>query len=126
MITLALLLLAAGMGSGLAHRFRLPLIPFLMICGALAEAVSQVTVGPESREFVILRDVLVIGGTFLVFSLGLRLDARLVRKHRKAVFVVAGTQFLVLGGLGGLCAWSSSREYVGAYWAWSSHSEMNQ
>ncbi len=105
MITLASLLLAAGMGSGLAHRLRLPLIPLLIICGSLAEAVLQLSAGSVSSEFDILRDVLLLGSTFLVFSLGLRLDARLASRHKKAVLSVAAAQFLVLGGLGGLSAW---------------------
>jgi K+:H+ antiporter len=105
MTTLAVLLLAAGVGSGLAHRLRLPSIPFLILCGAVTEAIMHATAGSAPREFDILADVLLLGATFLVFSLGLRLDARLVQEHKKAVLLVSGSQFLILGGLGVLCAW---------------------
>jgi CPA2 family monovalent cation:H+ antiporter-2 len=93
MTELALLLLAAAAGYGLAQWGRLPLLPLLLLAGAgLARAGAALT--PETT-----RQVLELGLAFLVFAAGVELNPRRFTAQLRAVVPVALLQFLVVGGL---------------------------
>jgi Kef-type K+ transport system membrane component KefB len=93
MTELALLLLAAAAGYGLAQWARLPLLPLLLLAGAvLARAGAALT--PETT-----RQVLELGLAFLVFAAGVELNPRRFTAQLRAVVPVALLQFLVVGGM---------------------------
>ena len=94
---IALLLLAASAGHGLARWLRLPAVPFLVLAGfglGLTEGVGE----------AFLQDALVLGITFLVFAAGIELDLSRVRQQKRAALAVGVTQFVLLGGLGWMAA----------------------
>lgn len=98
MTGIALLLLAASVGHGLARALRLPPIPFLVLAGfALG------LTGTVADDF--LQDALVLGITFLVFAAGVELDPTRVRQQKRAALAVGTLQFVVLGGVG----WAAAR-----------------
>jgi CPA2 family monovalent cation:H+ antiporter-2 len=94
---IALLLLAASVGHGLARWLRLPAVPFLVLAG-FGLGLS----GGAGETF--LQDALVLGITFLVFAAGIELDASRVRHKKRAALAVGFAQFALLGGLGWLAA----------------------
>lgn len=97
MTGIALLLLAASVGHGLARWLRLPAVPFLVLAGfglGLTAGIDE----------AFLQDSLVLGITFLVFAAGIELDLSRVRQQKRAALAVGAAQFLLLGGLGWMAA----------------------
>ena len=97
MTAVAMLLLAASVGYGLARWLRLPAIPFLILGGFLLTLTGQV-----QGEF--LQEALLLGITFLVFVAGVELNPERVRHQKKAALMVGAVQFVLLGGIGYLAA----------------------
>lgn len=92
MTELTLLLILAALAHGLAHRFRLPVIPLLMAAGL---ALGLLT-GRESDDDM-LKDMLGIGLAFLVFGSGVELHPSRFRSQRHAIPWVAVFQFVAAG-----------------------------
>ncbi len=92
MTGLALLLLVASLGVGIALRFRLPAIPLLMVGGVLLSFFASPLLGGAQ-----LRDILALGLAFLVFSSGVELNPARFLPQRHAVPWVGVIQFGVLG-----------------------------
>lgn len=95
MTALAVLLLAASLGFGLAHLLRMPPLPVLVLAGMGASAIY-----PLPAEF--LEDAIILGVTVVVFVAGIELNPTRVGRYRGAAAKVGLIQFLVLGlaGLG--------------------------
>jgi CPA2 family monovalent cation:H+ antiporter-2 len=98
MMDLALLLIIAAAGHGLATWLRLPVIPVLLVLGIglslLGEQVGLV-VHPEFD-----RQAVELGLAFLLFSSGIELNPRRFRRESGAVVWVAAVQFAVVGVAG--------------------------
>ncbi len=92
MTGLALLLLVASLGVGIALRFRLPAIPLLMGGGLALSFLTSRFLDPGQ-----LKDVLALGLAFLVFSSGVELNPARFLPQRHAVPWVGVIQFAVLG-----------------------------
>jgi Kef-type K+ transport system membrane component KefB len=98
MTGLALLLFSSAFGFALAQRFRLPVIPLLILLGfALARFGADL-----EREA--LNQVLDIGLAFLVFTAGIELNPARFRGRTRAVLWIGGTQFVLAAALGFLLA----------------------
>lgn len=93
MTGIALLLLAASVGHGLARALRLPAIPFLVLGGF-----GLGLTGAVPEDF--LQESLILGITFLVFAAGIELDPSRVRQQKRAALAVGFLQFVVLGAAG--------------------------
>jgi len=99
-IGLAVLLGSAAAGYGLAQRFRLPVIPLLLILGFAA---SLTGLAPEQEASKFLLD---FGLAFLVFTAGIELNPRRFLRQTRPVLWVAIGQFLLVGLAGyGLASW---------------------
>ena len=98
MTELALLLLIAATGFGIARRFRIPVIPFLLFGGiAVSTFVSE-------EHSIDLQRALELGLTFLVFASGIELNPQRFGQQKKAVIWTATLQFSAAGLLGFLGA----------------------
>jgi Kef-type K+ transport system membrane component KefB len=100
MISLAVLLVGAAVGLGVAKWLGVPAIPLLLISGL---SLSLLGLLPEAA---LLQDVLVLGLTVLVFVAGVELNPRRVGEQRRAALQVGLAQFgvLMLLGLGAALA----------------------
>jgi CPA2 family monovalent cation:H+ antiporter-2 len=90
---IALLLLAAAVGYGLARLLSLPAIPCLVLAGIALNALAD-----PSQE--LLEESLVLGIAFLVFVAGAELNPDRVRAQKKAAVYVGLMHFLLLGTAG--------------------------
>jgi Kef-type K+ transport system membrane component KefB len=99
MTGLAILLLTAALGHGLARWWRLPAIPLLLGLGmALSFSGLASHGGPEQADFTVA--AVELGITFLVFASGIELDPGRFRQHRRAVLWIGALQFFVSGAFG--------------------------
>lgn len=98
MTALALVLIVAALGYGLARWTRLPVIPLLLL-GGIALANSGVM---PKMEFV--EDAFVLGLEFLLFAAGMELNPSRFGRHIKTVLWVGLAQFCVVGGVGFFCS----------------------
>ena len=98
MTGLAVLLLVAAAGQGIASRFRAPAIPLFLLGGI---AVSPLAGGGHDAA---LRHALELGLAFLVFATGIELNPQRFARQRKAVVLVSLGQFLAVGLIGYLLA----------------------
>lgn len=94
MSELVILVAASVAGFGLAQWLRLPLIPLLIAGGFVLAATGLVGDG------VALAGAMDLGLAFLLFAAGIELSPQRFRRHRRAVFWVAGIQFLVVAAIG--------------------------
>ena len=96
---LAVLLATAAAGYGLSQRFRLPVIPLLLVLGF---AVPLTGLKPErvTTEFI-----LEFGLAFLVFAAGIELNPRRFFRQTRPVLWVAIGQFAIVG----LAAFAAAR-----------------
>ena len=99
MTAFALLLVTAAVAYGFAKFFRLPSIPILLGAGMV---LSLTGLSPDEIEISDdgAADMLELGLVFLVFASGVELNPRRFRRFGKAVFWVAGVQFLLAMGYG--------------------------
>lgn len=97
MIAIALLLLAAALGFGLARLVALPAIPFLVLSGIAVDAL--VDPGQE-----LLENSLVLGVAFLVFVAGAELNPSRIGPQKRAAIYVGLSHFVVLGTAGYVAA----------------------
>ena len=102
MNTIALLLLAAAIAFGLSKLLRLPSIPLLMLAGAALGALAKYQAVTIPEELI--RDMIEIGLAVLVFTAGVELSPRRIRGQRRAVTILAMSQFITLGISGILTA----------------------
>ncbi len=105
---LALILVVAAVGYGLARWLRLPVIPLLLFAG-LGLAVSGWLPRQDFTE-----DAFILGLAFLVFSAGMELNPERFGKQIKAVLWVGLAQFILVGGFGLAVAWFLGFEGVDA------------
>lgn len=94
MAGLALLLVGAALGLGLAKWLNVPSIPLLLLAGVLLSAAGLL---PPAD---LVADALLLGLTVLVFVAGVELNPRRVGRQRPVALRVGIVQFTVLGGLG--------------------------
>ena len=98
MTEITVLLLIAAIGFGIARRFQIPVIPFLLLGGITVSTFV-------SRENAIdLQHALELGLTFLVFASGIELNPQRFGHQKKAVIWVGIVQFLAAGIFGFLTA----------------------
>ena len=102
MTAIALLLLAAAIAFGLSKLLRLPSIPLLMLAGAALGALAKYQAVTIPEELI--RDMIEIGLAVLVFTAGVELSPRRIRGQRRAVTILAMSQFITLGISGILTA----------------------
>jgi CPA2 family monovalent cation:H+ antiporter-2 len=93
MTALAILLLVAALGLGIANWLRLPPLPVLLCAGV---GVSALGLAPKES----LLSTLELGLAFLVFAAGVELNPRRFVSQRRAAIWIAAIHFCVLG-LGG-------------------------
>ncbi len=98
MNTLALMMAAGAVAFGLAKRFRLPVIPLLLIIGT---SLSLAGIHPAEET---LTTTLQLGLAFLVFVAGTELNPNRFKSRRKSVLWVAAGQFAGAGFGGYLVA----------------------
>jgi monovalent cation:H+ antiporter-2, CPA2 family len=94
MVGMAILLVGAAVGLGVAKWLDLPAIPLLLVAGVLLSATGML---PPT---VFLQDMLLLGLTVLVFVAGVELNPRRVGRQKRAAIRVGIAQFVVLAGLG--------------------------
>jgi Kef-type K+ transport system membrane component KefB len=90
---IALLLLAAALGYGVARWLGLPAIPLLVLGGILLNLLAN----PDQA---LLQDSLVLGIAFLVFVAGAELSPARVGAQKRAAFFVGAAHFILLGWAG--------------------------
>lgn len=98
MTDLALLLIIAAAGHGVATWLRLPVIPVLLVLGIGFSLISEkvgLNIHPEFD-----RQAVELGLAFLLFSAGIELNPRRFRRESGAVIWVAAVQFVVVGVVG--------------------------
>jgi CPA2 family monovalent cation:H+ antiporter-2 len=102
MTGLALLLLTAAIGHGLARWWRLPVIPVLLGLGmALSfSGLVEYSTGTDGSAHDPLVTAVELGLTFLVFASGIELNPHRFRRHQRSVLWIGAVQFLVAGALG--------------------------
>jgi Kef-type K+ transport system membrane component KefB len=91
MTELALLLFIAAIGFGLANWLKLPVIPLLILPGALLSLAGM------RMELDFIGNALELGLTFLVFASGIELNPKRIGRNYKAVVWVGLVQFVVAG-----------------------------
>jgi CPA2 family monovalent cation:H+ antiporter-2 len=98
MLSVAIVLATAAAALGLARWRGISAIP-LLIAGGLVLNVTNALASDGG-----LRDLLLLGVTFLVFVVGAELDPRRVGDQRRAAVIIGLGQFVLLGaiGLGGM------------------------
>jgi CPA2 family monovalent cation:H+ antiporter-2 len=94
---IALLLLAAALGFGLARWLGVPTIPLLVLGGILLNLLAN----PDQN---LLQDTLVLGIAFLVFVAGAELSPTRVGAQKRAALFVGVAHFIVLGWAGFVAA----------------------
>lgn len=94
MLGIAILLVGASAGFGIARWARVPAIPMLLIVGVVLGALGVLP------PMEMLQNALSLGVTFLVFVAGIELNPDRVRRQRTVALWVGSTQFLLLGLLG--------------------------
>lgn len=95
---MSILLFLAAVGFGIARRFQIPVIPFLLFGGiAVSRFVSE-------QSEIALQRALELGLTFLVFASGIELNPRRFGHQKKAVLWTGFIQFIVAGMLGFIVA----------------------
>lgn len=94
MTSIALLALAAALALALATRLRLPAPPLMMAAGI------GLTLAGAPLDERLVRSVLLLGATFLVFVVGTELDPERVGAHRRAAGRVAWARIAVLTAAG--------------------------
>ena len=92
---IALLLIGAAAAYAVVRWLRLPSTPLLILAGI---GLARWELLPEE----ILRDTLVLGLTFLLFTAGIELNPRRSRAQRRAALQVGVLQFVLVGALGTL------------------------
>ena len=106
MTAFALLLAVAAAAYGLARLLRLPSIPVLigagMSLGLTGLVPKEFGLGNAVGEGAI--HVLELGLVFLVFASGVELNPQRFKRFGKAVVWVTAVQFLLVMGVGYLCA----------------------
>lgn len=90
---IATLLAAAAAAYAIARWVQLPVLPLLLVAGAVASTLAPVPAG-------LLEDGLSLGVAVLLFVAGLELEPRRIRGRGRAALAVGAIQFLVLGGAG--------------------------
>jgi len=98
MIAIAILLLAAAVGFGIARAIGVPALPLLLLVGA---AMAPLGILPDPE---VLQDALILGLTFLVFAAGIELNPHRIGGQRATVLRVGFIQFAALGTAGLLIA----------------------
>ena len=93
MIGIALLLIGAAAAHAIIRWLGLPSTPILLLAGILLARLELI---PEE----LLQESLVLGLTFLLFTTGIELSPRRVRRQRRAAVQVGILQFFVLGAAG--------------------------
>jgi len=107
---LALLLVIGAAAYGLAQRFRLPVIPLLLVSGF---AVSIAGLAPGHGES---RFILDFGLSFLVFTAGIELNPRRFLRQTRPVLWVAVGQFALVGlAAFGVARWMGFATVPGLY-----------
>lgn len=106
MTGLALLLLTAALGHGLARGLRVPAIPLLLGLGMVLSFTGLLpsTAEADGTAGDFIFTAVELGITFLVFASGIELDPRRFRQHRNSVLWIGAVQFLLAGTLGYLLA----------------------
>lgn len=94
MIGFTLLLVGAAAAFALAGWLRVPVIPLLLMTGAVLRAMGLL---PED----LLEPAVVLGVTFLLFAVGVEMNPRRVGRWRRAAVKVGLWQFAWLGLAGG-------------------------
>lgn len=102
MIDLAILLLLAAAGYGVARWFRLPVVPVLMAMGIVASFATLQ--GAPSVDPELIRQAVELGLAFLLFTAGIELNPRRFKHQTRQVLWVATIQFLLVGVTGYLVA----------------------
>ncbi len=127
MLELTAILTAAAFVYGIGRATRLPVVPLLIVAGALLALVGQIpdlTVAGQTlsfpelmpdREFVI--GMLQVGLIFLVFSAGMDVAPARVGKQQGLALKVGLMQFLFLGLLAGWLALRAHYDLVEALYA---------
>ncbi|MCP5517859.1 MAG: cation:proton antiporter [Verrucomicrobiales bacterium] len=95
---LAVILLIAAAGFGIARWSRMSVIPVLILAGSLAAALGWL---PQDE---VLADAFELALAFLVFSAGMELNPERFRKHLGAVLWVGTAQFVGVAAAGFLLA----------------------
>ena len=98
MTAITVLLCIAATGFGIARRFQIPVIPFLIFGG-----LSVSTWLPQENALD-LQKALELGLTFLVFASGIELNPQRFGHHKKAVIWVGVLQFAAAASIGFLTA----------------------
>ena len=93
MSAVAFLLLAAALGLGLGHIFRIPAIPLVVLLG-----MGTSTVIPIPGD--LLEDALMLGVMVVVFVAGIELNPDRVGRYRTIALKIGLLQFFILGGAG--------------------------
>lgn len=94
MTEITVLLLIAATGFGIARRFRIPVIPFLLFGGITVSAFVS------DDHTIQLQHALELGLTFLVFASGVELNPQRFGHQKKAVVWVGLIQFAAAGVFG--------------------------
>ena len=98
MTAITVLLFIAAAGFGIARRFQIPVIPFLIFGGL------SVSAWIPQENAVDLQKALELGLTFLVFASGIELNPQRFGHHKKAVVWVGVLQFAAAATIGFLMA----------------------
>lgn len=94
MLSVAIILGIAAAGLAVARWRGISAIPVLIVGGLVLNATGALAAGGE------LRDLLLLGVTFLVFVVGAELDPRRVGDQRRPALIIGLGQFLLLGAIG--------------------------
>jgi CPA2 family monovalent cation:H+ antiporter-2 len=94
MLAIMLTMLAAAAGLGVSERFRVPSIPLMIVAGVLLGVTGWMG-GAED-----LRDILLLGLTFVLFVLGAELDLAVVGDRARAAAGFGLVQFVLLSAIG--------------------------
>src|SRR6056297_2564468 len=95
MLEITAILVAAALVYGLGRATRIPVVPLLIVVGAILTALGTM----PDREFVI--SMLEVGLVFLVFAAGINMSPARVGKQTDLALRVGVVQFVALGLVGG-------------------------
>ena len=100
---LAILLTVAAIGFGLSRRFRIPVIPLLLVMG-IGLSLARSAMPGEAFDHALgldnLEKILQLGLAFLVFAAGIELNPTRFQTQKKAAWLVGLAQFSVAGAAG--------------------------